>query len=118
MVGVFPKPAAPLRLAGAVLTGQLDGWEAGNRRYFLRSLNARAGCDDYQGQDDRRGTRIPELTARRPETTSLQRDVTGENRGIGLHSAARDEFSQVKTHTERVNLQMMHPRGRSKEMFR
>lgn len=46
------------------------------------------------------------------------RQYCGENRGIGLHSALRDEFSQVKTHTEQVNLQMMHPLGRSKERFR
>lgn len=32
VVGVFPTPAALLRLAGAVLVEQDDEWEAGDRR--------------------------------------------------------------------------------------
>lgn len=34
VVGVFPNPAALLRLAGAVRVEQHDDWEAGDRRYF------------------------------------------------------------------------------------
>ena len=34
VVGVFPNPAALLRLAGSVMIEQHDEWEAGERRYF------------------------------------------------------------------------------------
>jgi len=34
VVGVFPNPAALLRLSGSVLIQQHDEWEAGERRYF------------------------------------------------------------------------------------
>jgi putative transposase len=40
VVGVLPNPSALLRLAGSVLIEQHDEWEAGERRYFLRGLDA------------------------------------------------------------------------------
>jgi transposase-like protein len=63
VVGVFPNPAALLRLAGSVLIEQNDEWEAGERRYFseasmlqLKTMNQRTDPVDE-------AVILPELTA-------------------------------------------------------
>jgi putative transposase len=64
VVGVFPNPAALLRLAGAVLVEQHDEWEAGDRRYFseasMRTLDTFTSPDPAPVEEV---TPIPELAA-------------------------------------------------------
>ena len=55
VVGVFPNPAALLRLAGAVLVEQHDEWEAGNRRYLLRIVDARVEDHEHPDRTGRGG---------------------------------------------------------------
>ena len=63
VVGVFPNPAALLRLAGAVLVEQHDEWEAGDRRYFSESSMLELKTMNETTGNIEEVNLIPELTA-------------------------------------------------------
>ena len=60
VVGVFPNPAALLRLAGAVLVEQHDEWEAGDRRYFSAASMAEL---ETMSNPTKEVEPMPEITA-------------------------------------------------------
>ena len=64
VVGVFPNPAALLRLAGAVLVEQHDEWEAGDRRYLSEASMAELkAMDTTPATPIEEAILLPELTA-------------------------------------------------------
>ena len=63
VVGVFPNPAALLRLAGSVLIEQHDEWEAGDRRYFSENSMLELAAMNTTAQTIEEVNLIPELAA-------------------------------------------------------
>jgi transposase-like protein len=64
VVGVFPNPAALLRLAGAVLIEQHDEWEAGDRRYLSEASMAELkAMDRTPDAPIEEAILLPQLTA-------------------------------------------------------
>ena len=60
VVGVFPNPAALLRLAGAVLIETHDEWQVSDRRYLSEASMAQIGAT---ATDPSKEVAVPELMA-------------------------------------------------------
>ncbi|WP_426624464.1 IS256 family transposase [Leifsonia sp. McL0607] len=63
VVGVFPTPAALLRLAGSVLIEQHDEWEASDRRYFSEASMLELKTMNTPTDTIEEVKPLPELTA-------------------------------------------------------
>ena len=60
VVGVFPNPAALLRVAGAVLIETHDEWQVSDRRYLSENSMAQIGATDTETSKE---VAVPELMA-------------------------------------------------------
>ena len=60
VAGVFPNPAALLRLAGAVLIETHDEWQVSDRRYLSEGSMAQIGAT---ATDPGKEVAVPELIA-------------------------------------------------------
>ena len=69
VVGVFPNPAALLRLAGAVLIEQHDEWEAGDRRYLSEASMAALHTLDTPSTDPVEEAITPQNSSRHNQST-------------------------------------------------
>jgi len=63
VVGVYPNPAALLRLAGSVLIEQHDEWGAGDRRYFFAASMLELKAMNVSIEAVEEVNLTPELTA-------------------------------------------------------
>ncbi len=94
IVGVFPNPAALLRLAGSVLIEQHDEWEAGNLRYVSEASMFELTVMNATTDTPEEVNCLPEFSAAGTETTDLH-DVEIGPPPIGICPSQGSGFVRV-----------------------